>query len=572
MRAWLLFVGGCGISTGAAPVGDPAWAPEVACPGGPECADNDGALKVGVAVRSITPACYESWEDRSEPLDWVWQSSTDPFFDCGCDRLCPGDPGYTAADAGEGDGAFQAIWLGGFQNKRPATGVRGADRGMIGEGDDLETRALVIDQGGTRLAIVTMDALGVMHDQVLMIREAVLEAGLGVDHVMVHSSHSHSAPDSLGIYGPSYASSGWNADLADQQQAAVVEAVREAAGALVEVEMSWGQVDATTYWENGVANLISDTRDPVVVDPMVSVVRFAAGAETVATVVHWANHPETIADENTLMTADFVHGVRKVVSEGSRWPGGLTRPGIGGTTLFINGTVGGMMTSLRASVVDPEGNTWRDHSWEKVDAVGQLVGELALDAVAAAVPAEAPKLRFVTEPIDLRIDNTGFQAMFLLDVFAERTTINWDEEVPLSESNKPYLQTEVGVVELGPLQMVWIPGEVFPEAALGGYDGSLTPPGSTILSADNEHPPDLAAAPTGPYLRDRMGGELKWVVSLGNDEIGYLMPAYDYKLAEVGAYVNEAEGDHYEETNSISAETWPALEALSDELIGWLAR
>lgn len=59
--------------------------------------------------------------------------------------------------------------------------------------------------------------------------------------------------------------------------------------------------------------------------------------------------------------------------------------------------------------------------------------------------------------------------------------------------------------------------------------------------------------------------------SLGNDEIGYLMPPYDYKLAAVGPYVNEAEGDHYEETNSISAETWPALEALTDELLVWLA-
>jgi hypothetical protein len=157
-------------------------------------------------------------------------------------------------------------------------------------------------------------------------------------------------------------------------------------------------------------------------------------------------------------------------------------------------------------------------------------------------------------------------------VFAERTTINWDPSVPLSDSNKPYLVSEVGVVELGPLQMMWMPGEVLPESALGGYDGSLTPPGATILSADNPNPPDLAAAPVGPYLRDRMGGELKWVVSLGNDEIGYLIPTYDYKLADVGPYINQAEGDHYEETNSISVETWPALEALGDQLVGWLAR
>ena len=44
----------------------------------------------------------------------------------------------------------------------------------------------------------------------------------------------------------------------------------------------------------------------------------------------------------------------------------------------------------------------------------------------------------------------------------------------------------------------------------------------------------------------------RWVIGLGQDETGYVVPAYDYKLDPGHPYLNEAApGDHYEETNSV---------------------
>ena len=48
------------------------------------------------------------------------------------------------------------------------------------------------------------------------------------------------------------------------------------------------------------------------------------------------------------------------------------------------------MTSLGAEVTDPTGATWREASWEKVDAVGQIIGEAALTALDGATTAVAP--------------------------------------------------------------------------------------------------------------------------------------------------------------------------------------
>ena len=47
-----------------------------------------------------------------------------------------------------GNGRFDAVWLAGFHNRRPARGVH----------DDLWARAMVLDDGRTRVAIVSQNA------------------------------------------------------------------------------------------------------------------------------------------------------------------------------------------------------------------------------------------------------------------------------------------------------------------------------------------------------------------------------------------------------------------------------
>ena len=82
-----------------------------------------------------------------------------------------------------------------------------------------------------------------------------------------------------------------------------------------------------------------------------------------------------------------------------------------------------------------------------------------------------------------------------------------------------------------------------------------------IVSDDNPNPPDLSQAPEGLYIKDRMASEHNWIIGLGNDELGYFVPSYNYKLSETVPYFNEAEGDHYEETNSLGiSSAYPIIE------------
>ena len=246
------------------------------------------------------------------------------------------------------------------------------------------------------------------------------------------------------------------------------------------------------------------------------------------------------------------------------------RDGLGGVCLYLNGAVGGMMTPLGVHPTDPDGNTWSSTGWEKTDAIGQLLGEMALDAIEGGTAQADPQLSFAVHGFQLPVENHGFQAMMSIGIF-DRTPGCYNPEDDIDEDNTPCLDTEMDLVELGSVRMLTVPGELLPELGIGGYDGSqVNAPGYELVDPDNSNPPDLDAAPQGPYMLERLGGEINFIVGLGNDEVGYIIPPYNFVLNDSVPWLLEAEGDHYEETNSLGEQTAPLIEEQADLLIGFM--
>jgi hypothetical protein len=228
-----------------------------------------------------------------------------------------------------------------------------------------------------------------------------------------------------------------------------------------------------------------------------------------------------------------------------------------------------MMTPLGVEVTDPDGNTRSAASFEKADAIGQLVGEMALEALALGETVNAPALSFRAKSFYAPIDNIALQAMWLVGTL-ERNAYNYDTGEDLTDENVPEVRTEIDVIEVGPIQMLSVPGELLPELAIGGYDGShINAPGAVLFDPDGINPPNIDAAPEGPYLKDRMSGETKWIIGLGNDEVGYIIPDYNFKLHETMPYLDEADGDHYEETRSLGPNFAAQLDAEAEAILSW---
>ncbi len=555
------------------------WRPDVVCPGDDGCVSGDGALEAGAAAVSITPSCWEKWLDCGDDgicpgdADWVeadsgegngeYDKRTEAFLDCGCDQLCPGDEGYVAADEGEADGEFRGAWLAGFGNGRPANAVH----------DEIWSRTIALRQGDTTVALVSLDVVGFFFDDVEDVRTQIANAGVDVDHVIVSSTHNHEAPDTLGQWGPQVGKSGvdplWLAELKSN----VVDSVRESVDALQPVEMLLASVDVSEdFPEKGTRNFINDKRDPRIVDETMGVAWFRSVSDgsTVATLVNFGNHPEALAHRNVEITSDFSHYIRDGMENGVDWESGPVA-GLGGISIYLQGAVGGMMTPLDTEVTDFDGNHFSEPTFEKAQAIGHTMATQALEALSGASVEADPKLSLRAAELYFPIHNYAFQAMFLMGVF-DREAFNYNPDINLDDYNVPELKSEIDLLDVGPLRMLSVPGELLPELAIGGFDGSHTNTGDyaePIVDLDQANAPNLENAPEGPFLKERMGAQHNWILGLGNDELGYIIPEYNFILDEQVAYLREAEGDHYEETNSLGPDTASIVDEWADRLMEW---
>ena len=580
------------------------------CPGDPSgmCeADDDDTLRVGAAALAMTPTAFEQWNDLDHSESY--QQGTDIFYDCGRDQLCPADDTYAGPDADgsendgiyslgevyldnnlnqiydpgidtfrdcgldticpahaaytapdpdgtEGDGIFQSMWIAGF----------GTGRAANGHHDDLWARALYLEQGQTQIAIVAIDAVGLFYNDNLTIRQAARDQ-FGVDHVVMQSSHSHASPDTMGIWGSALLSSGIDPDyrqrVIDKSIEAIglaIEAARPAkTGALIH------QIPADAWDGRGINNFNIDTRDPAITDAYLRILQFTSQTDgsNIATIVNWPNHPETISSGNLLYSSDFAHYLRQGIESGIDTPDGHI-DGAGGIAIYWQGACGGMQTPLRVTTRDVWGNDWRDSVWAKVEAVGTGIAKMALEALPNIEVVEDPVLRLRGKRYLTLVENTFYHIAINAEL-TDRPTFDWDPERPIADNNMPKIDTEVNIIDIGKVLLATVPGELLPEVWHGGYRDPYrnTGPLQTIIDPGNPNPPDLTQAPPPPYLIDHIDSTAPdiypFLLGLANDEIGYIIPPFEFELGQP-AYLFEAEGDHYEETNSVSPKMAPQLE------------
>jgi hypothetical protein len=222
------------------------------------------------------------------------------------------------------------VWVAGFAHNRAATKIH----------DDLKAVAVVIDDGEHRIGIVALDAIGFFHDEVLAVRQSV-PSSARLDYVIVASTHNHSTPDLMGIWGPSDFRSGIDPDYRRAVVAGAAGALMDAADAIAPAAVSFVEVPLDP------AGLVADSRDPQVFDATMRLMVFTApDGKTIGSIVNWADHPETPWADNTELTADFPGYLRDALESGVTVDGRQVEPGLGGMHVYVNGAIGGLMTTI----------------------------------------------------------------------------------------------------------------------------------------------------------------------------------------------------------------------------------
>ena len=468
-------------------------------------------LKVGVAVRDITPDL----------------SKYDKFVDKNGDGLFkPADGDYF--EDTNGNGKVDAVWIAGFGNNRPAQGVH----------DPLWARAMAFENNGVRVVLVSIDSVGMFHHNIIDVRNR-LNPALKVDQLMVSCTHDHEAPDTMGIWSVGLEKPYLRFDYAylEQVKRAILEAAEEAVGKLQPAEAVLADVTV------GPEGFVDDSRDPQVFDNVLHAARFVKPGtdETIATMMEWGCHPETLAGRNPYLTSDFVHNWREGVEKGVAEPKGA--PGLGGVCVYYQGMVGGLMNQLHTTVPHRNGvDQYREESFDKAQALGD---NLALVTLAALRGEGAFKMTDTRVAFAAKTFLVKPQAKFGIASFLRLVH-------PGFFYGK--VRTEVNAYRIGDIEILTVPGEMYPEIGNGGV---VAPDGRDFPVAAQEVPP----------LREGMQAKMKMIFGLANDELGYIIPKSQWDVEPPFAFKGRAQ---YGEENSFGPESGPSVHKAGMEVLGML--
>lgn len=415
----------------------------------------------------------------------------------------------------------EPVWLAGYGHGRAAMSVH----------DPIMARAILISDGSKRIALVSVDLIGLQYRETERIRKQLED----YDYVMVASTHNHEGPDTIGIWGENPLRRGVDDNYLAHIVKQVTQLVRSLESKLVPATMELGTINRP--------DLLHDGRLPVVLDPVLRALVFRSPDEgkPLALLVQQNCHPESLGAKNTALTADFPYYTAQDLHEKLQCP-----------VVLMSGAVGGLMAPPPKGILDEEGRELSLGTFEYAQRYGSEVALATLEAIEGAKPLAGVPLDFETRQVAIPIDNylyrlartlrvivrEGFEWGGSPDVFGKPVSADFRPE-------RPATRTEVAVIRLGDLAIACLPGELYPELAYGEI---VDPPEPNV---------DFPEAPKEPHLSGIMADRPWMFIGLANDEVGYILPKRQWDSDPPFAYGRSK--PQYGEINSCGPETGPIV-------------
>ena len=352
----------------------------------------------------------------------------------------------------------------------PVSGGLGVPRPTKEKMGDISARAMVVRQGETSIAIVSLDLLG--FPGVLADRVRAKVPAIPARNIMIGSTHTHSAPD---CYAFPDGKGGHTGDLKyiDFVVEKTAEAIIEAVAKLKPVTLKIATGEAK-------GQIAFNYYAPELYDRRMSVIQAldTASGKAVATLVNYAIHPEVIGNDRGILSPDCIGPMyTKIEAEA------------GGVAIFMNGAQGGMVTADNRDLTrprDPLKGYWEGRgTWEECQRIGHLMADEAQRLVKDA-PTQA---------------NAGLYSESIQVRFPVESPVMWavitGSPLKYPHNKDQSINAQVNLVNVGDAQILTIPGEALPNI--------------------------------GFYLKRKMHGRHNLLFGLTNEAFGYILTKVDFK-------------------------------------------
>ncbi len=253
--------------------------------------------------------------------------------------------------------------------------------------DPLLARALVFDNGETRIGMLVVDLLGVPGDVLANVRERVTSVGIDPQALLITAIHTHSGP----VYGDDNLTESekahW-ATLPERLAAVLREAAADLGPARVGCASGWSAIGINRREVTPEGTVILGRNHFGPFDPEVGVVRIERNdGRPLACLFTYACHPVCLSIDNYLTSADFpgfaVHAVEESI------------PGV--TGIFLNGACGNV--NPREAAVDH--GCASGGSFMIAERAGSALAREAVSAWRKAVPQDSGALEFRSRTVAL---------------------------------------------------------------------------------------------------------------------------------------------------------------------------
>ncbi|GMV93989.1 MAG: hypothetical protein AMXMBFR82_37670 [Candidatus Hydrogenedentota bacterium] len=327
-------------------------------------------------------------------------------------------------------------------------------------------RALVCATEDDAVAVVTTDLLWMPRNLADAVREtAASRTTLKPDHILLSAAHNHSAP--AGFSEQSLFGGPHNPELFAFMRDALTDAIVEAYAELRPAQLSYGAGLLEHFSRNRQQN--NDT----VVDPEVGVLKIAEADSriVIATLFNFTGHPVVLGSGNLLICGEYPGAAEQFVEDA-----------IGGVALFTQGACGDV-TVHRSG--DP---------YLEVERLGRVLGAEVIKTAETAPRSEMEVLYSRLEDVEVEprvfperkeaelnrddlknqladAKQRGTNAAAILRLEKELDSAEWGVRIATLTQERPGAlplvdRAPVHVMQIGPLVLVGIPGELFVEYGL----------------------------------------------------------------------------------------------------------
>ena len=371
----------------------------------------------------------------------------------------------------------------------PISGGMGAPEMPDGTKGDLFARALVLEKGDTRVAIVSIDNLG--WPAYLGDRSRKLIKSIAPENILIGVTHTHSAPDAY-AFPDENGNTAADLEYLDWCVKQVADAVNEAVSKLEPASLKTAVAEAK-------GKIAYNYYAPELYDPRMGVIQAIAlsgqnAGKPIATLINYATHPEILGTSCKLISPDLCGPLyERIESEG------------GGVALFMNSAQGGMVTADNRLENEKEAN-----DWDECIRIGNLMADEALRIISTAQTQENPALFCASKTIEFPIESEIMQYV-----------LKYSPLVPEEDRNSDFtkISTRLNLLNIGTAQILTIPGEALPNI--------------------------------GFYVKRHMKTEQPFLFGLTNDAFGYMLSKEDFNGFERYSYISrtslgEMTGEIYE--------------------------